>query len=207
MVPKDLSRRALRRGRLLGVAAQLLRPPLGLAAVEVLLELRDVHGEIAFPGRQLGLELGAGLLALLQALLAHLELGLQLRLAEVQGGLTLLELLGAAGEHVLVLVERLLLALVAAARREDRLLRLVQRRLARPELLVARLQPPLRQLVDLRLARLLQLAAQRSLSAMELRLPGNQLRLALLDVCQLRARVVGGRLRLLRLALELVDAR
>src|SRR5213083_699172 len=94
--------------RLLGVAAQLLGPPFGLAAVEVLLQLGDVHGEVALARRELGLELGAGLLALLEPLLPDLELRLQLRLAQVEPGLTLLELFRAAGENVLALVERLL---------------------------------------------------------------------------------------------------
>ena len=61
------------------------------------------------------LELGAGLLALLEPLLADLELCLQLRLAQVERGLALLELLGATREHLLAFVEALLLALVPAA--------------------------------------------------------------------------------------------
>src|SRR5207245_1217141 len=87
--------------------------------------------------RQLGFQLGAGLLALLEALLAHLELGLELCLAEVECGLALLQLLRAAGEDMFPFVERLLLALVAAPGREDRLLGLVERRLARRELELA----------------------------------------------------------------------
>src|SRR2546427_1621126 len=137
--------------RLTGVLAELLRPPFRLAAVEVLLELRDVHGEVTLPRRQLGLELGARLLPLLEPLLADLELGLQLRLAQIESGFALLELLGTAGEHLLPLVESLFLALVATARREDGLLRLVERSLARRELLVSLLHAPLGQLVDLRL--------------------------------------------------------
>src|SRR6478736_3048375 len=65
-------------------------------------------------------------LALLEPLLAHLELGLELRLAQVETGLALLELLRPAGEDLLALVEGLLLALVPAAGRQDRLLGLVQ---------------------------------------------------------------------------------
>src|SRR5436190_20105102 len=155
-------------------SAELLRPPFGLAAVEVLLQLGDVHREVALARGQVGLELGAGLLALLEPLLADFELRLQLRLAEVETRLALLELLRAAREDVLALVERFLLALVAAARREDRLLCLVQRGLARGQLVVAGLQPPLAELVDLRLARLLQLAAQRGFGAVEFRFARDQ---------------------------------
>ena len=63
----------------------------------------------------MGFELRAGFLALLQALLADFELGLELCLAEVERGLALLELLRAAGQDMLAFVEGLLLALVAAA--------------------------------------------------------------------------------------------
>ena len=63
---------------------------------------------------ELGLELGADLLALLEPLLADFELGLELCLPEVDRRLALLEVLRAAGEHLLPLVEALLLAFVAA---------------------------------------------------------------------------------------------
>src|SRR3954467_4518850 len=194
----------LRGGRWAPRPAELLRPPFRLAAVEVLLQLRDVDGEIALARGQVRLQLGPRLLALLEPLLADLELGLELRLAEVDRRLALLELLRPGREDVLALVESLLLALVAAPRREDRLLGLVQRRLAGRQLVVARLQAPLGELVDLRLARLLELAPPSRLGAVELRLPGDELRLALIDVCQLRASVVRRSLRLLRFALELL---
>src|SRR5436853_3916029 len=117
--PRDRlgSRRLAGRG-----TAELLGPPFGLSAVEVLLKLGDVHGEVALAGREVRLELGAGFLALLEPLLADLELGLELRLAQVQAGLALLELLRATREDVLALVEGLLLAFVTAARSQDCLL-------------------------------------------------------------------------------------
>ena len=136
-----------------GIVPELLRPPLGFAAVEVLLELCDVHGEVALTGRESRLELGAGLLALLEPLLADLELGLELCLPEVQSGIALLQLLRAGGENLLPLVEPLLLALVAAPRGEDCLLGLVQPGLPRRELFVTLLQAALGELVDLGLVR------------------------------------------------------
>src|SRR5439155_17785801 len=103
------------------------------------------------------------LLALLEALLADFELRLELCLAKVERGLALLELLRAAGKDMLAFVERLLLALVAAPRREDRLLGLVECRLARRQLLVTLLEPALRELVHFWLPRLLGCTAQRRL--------------------------------------------
>jgi len=47
-----------------GVLAELFRPPLGFAAIEVVLQLCDVRGEVAFARRKGGFELGAGLIAL-----------------------------------------------------------------------------------------------------------------------------------------------
>ena len=103
------------RSRLLpGVFAELFRPPLGFTAVEVVLQLCDVRGKVAFARGKGGFELGAGLLALLEPLLTDLQLGFHLGLAEVERGVALLQLLGAAGKNLLPLVEPFLLALVAS---------------------------------------------------------------------------------------------
>ncbi len=193
------------RSRLLpGVLAELFRPPFGFAAVEVVLQLCDVHGEVALACREGGLELGAGLLALLEPLLADLELGFHLCLAEVEGGVALLQFLGAAGENLLPLVEPLFLALVAATRGEDRLLSLVESRLARGQVFVALPQPSLADLVDLGLARLLGGSPRGGFEPMELGLAGDKLRLALVDAVEPGERFLCDRIAVRDLTLEIL---
>ena len=186
----------VRRPALPGIVPELLRPPFGFAAVEVLLQLCDVHGEVALTGRKGGLELGAGLLALLEPLLADLQLGFHLSLAQVERGIALLQLLRAARENLLALVEPLLLALVAAARGEDRLLGLVERRLAGRQLVVALLQAALRELVHFGLSGFLGSSPRRCLEPVELGLAGDQLGFALLDAVELGKGVLRDRVAL-----------
>jgi len=143
----------------------------------------------------------------LEPLLPDLELGFHLSLAQVQGGVALLELLGTAGEYLLALVEPLLLTLVAAARGEDRLLRLVEGGLTRRKVVVPLLQASLRELVDLGVACLLGCSPGGCLQAMELGLARNQLGLAVLDAVELGECVLGNRVAVRGLALEVLHAR
>src|SRR5919199_5106587 len=71
-------------GRRLRLLAELLCPPIRFAAVELLLELRDVDRQGALAALQLLRQLRSFLLARLEPLLAHLELSLELRLLQPQ---------------------------------------------------------------------------------------------------------------------------
>src|SRR5207245_10501472 len=98
-------------GRRFGVFAELLFPPRGLAAVELVLELRHVDAQSAFAGLQFLGVLRLRALALLEPLLAHLELGLELRLAQVERVLALPKLPLLVLNRLLALRQPLLLAL------------------------------------------------------------------------------------------------
>ena len=76
-------------GGLQRLVAELLRPPLGVAAVEVVLDLRDVGAEVAFAAAELLLPLGDGGLSLLELLLADVVVGFEPRLAQEELALLL----------------------------------------------------------------------------------------------------------------------
>src|SRR5438105_5997342 len=71
--------------------AELFLPPFGLAAVEVVLDLLDVLGQVALPAAQLLLALADLRLALLELVLADVVVGLEARLAQKQLALAILE--------------------------------------------------------------------------------------------------------------------
>jgi hypothetical protein len=128
----------------------LLLPPVGLAAVELGLELLDVDGQGAFARLQLLRERRAFLLPRLEPLLAHLELGFELRLLEVELLLALLELVEPAVDRRLAQRQLVLRVLRAARRGGRQRLVLPQPRFAGGELLLARPEPAVGELVDLR---------------------------------------------------------
>ena len=83
--------RRLRRRLLFG--AELLLPPLGLAALDLGLRVRHVGGELTLLVGQPLLQLGQRLLALLELVAADLNVGLELGLAQVELALAVVELL------------------------------------------------------------------------------------------------------------------
>src|SRR6478609_1632772 len=80
------------------VAADLLVPPLGLAALQRALSLCDVRGELVLLRAELLLELGDCLLARLELIEPDLEVGLVASLALVEHLLAVVELLGALAQ-------------------------------------------------------------------------------------------------------------
>src|SRR3954454_8029867 len=83
----------LGRGDLFGFVAELLLPPLGLAALDLGLRVRHVGGELALLVRQPFLELGERFLALLELVAADLDVGLELGFAQLELAFALVELL------------------------------------------------------------------------------------------------------------------
>ena len=80
-------------GRNLGVGAELLLPPLGLAPLDLGLRLRDVRRELGFLLAEPLLELGQHLLALLELVRADLDVCLEPGFAELELTFALVELL------------------------------------------------------------------------------------------------------------------
>src|SRR3954453_8524263 len=82
------------RGRdLFGFVAELLLPPPRLAALDLRLRVRDVGGELALLVGEPLLQLGERFLALLELVAADLDVGLELRLAQVELTFALVQLL------------------------------------------------------------------------------------------------------------------
>src|SRR5262245_897660 len=118
------------------VAADLLVPPLGLAALQRALSLSDVCRELVFLGTELLLELGDRLLAGLELVEPDLEVGLVPRLALVELLLPVVELLRALAQVRLGLRQPLLALADAGESRLRDLGLLGERGLALGELLL-----------------------------------------------------------------------
>src|SRR5207244_11248784 len=107
--------------------AELLLPPVGVAPVELGLDLPDVRGEVPLLLAEPLLEVVDDLLAPLELLQPKLDVGFCARLACLDVGFALVEIADARGELVLRLVQPLLQAF------EPRALR-IEESLARHEL-------------------------------------------------------------------------
>src|SRR6266516_4547473 len=101
------------RRRNLAVVAELLLPPLGLAALELGLRLRDVRGELRLLLAEPLLELGQLCLALLELVGADLDVRLRRGLAELESGLALVQFLHPVVDRLLHPLEALLAAVGA----------------------------------------------------------------------------------------------
>ena len=91
----------LRRLRLPPFGAELLLPPVGLAALDLGLRVRHVGGELTLLVGQPLLQLGQCLLAVFELVAADLNVGLELGLAQVELAVAVVELLKLRAEIVL----------------------------------------------------------------------------------------------------------
>jgi hypothetical protein len=124
-----------------GPLAELLLPPLGLAALDLGLRLRDVLAELALLVREPLLELSQRLLALLELVGADLDVRRELGLAQVELALALVELLVPIVQRLLEVAQARLLAIGALPVRLGDRLEVLDLGLARGQLLLALLQP------------------------------------------------------------------
>src|SRR5919201_2752350 len=166
----------------LGVRAELLLPPLGLAPLDLRLRLRHVRGQLALLVRQPLLELGQLALALFELVAAYLAVRLERRLTQGELGLPLVELLHAVVDALLHRAQPLLAPVRALPLRLGDCLEILDLGLAPRQLALSLLQPCL-PLPEVAAAVGVALGVgDRGLEPVELRLASRQVKLAAVEL-------------------------
>src|SRR5262245_29424284 len=166
------------------LGAELLLPPLGLAALDLGLRLRDVRGQLSLLVREPLLELGERLFALFELVGADLQIGGELGLAQVDLALAVVELLVTVVQVLLEVAQARFLAVGALLVRLGDRLEVVGLGLAGGQLLLALLQP-LGPLVEVATAVRVALGVgDRGLQPVQLGLLGGQVELPPVELCR-----------------------